>query len=425
MDEKFSDSSMKKNVLWNTFGSIFYCGCQWLITVLVIWLSKTAYDTAGVLSLAMTTSSSFSAISLFGMRNYQVSDVNGEYCVSEYVGSRIITCILAFVACAIYSLISKSVYVMLCVDAFMLIRVAEALADVLHGVNQKHDRYDLIGKSFIVRAILTVVSFSVSLLIKDDIFIALLVMAICNLAAAILFDWLHTGKLETVKPVLFSKKVYELLKVCTPLVIFNFLMSVQNLMAKESLANIYGREELGIYSTIATPTLVVQVFASVAFNPFLPKISKTYIDGKISEFRKLLYTVYLALAILCIVSLGGASILGKPVLGILFASKPDLLDYFYLFIPIVWCTIMIAFIWVLSAIVIALRRIRLLVWGMIIDFLGCALIVDYVVGNLGMNGVSYVQMITYGIYIAFIVVALEVILYKDNIDKNKESIKEI
>ena len=412
MDER--TSNIKVNVLWNTFGSLFYCGCQWLITVLVIWLSKTAYDTAGILSLAMTTSSSFSAISLFGMRNYQVSDVKEEYSVSEYVGSRIITCVIAFVSCAVYSLVTKSVYVMLCVDAFMLIRVAEALVDVLHGVDQKNDRYDLIGKSYIIRAVLTVVTFSAVLMIKDDIFAALLVMAICNLAAAVIFDWVRTGRLETVKPVLFSRKVFNLLKECAPLVVFNFLMSIQNLMAKEALANLYGREELGIYSTIATPTLVVQVFASVAFNPFLPGISKTYIDGKLSEFRKLLYKVYLALAVLCAVSLIGAAILGKPVLSILFASKPDLLDYFYLFIPIVWCTIMIAFIWVLSAIVIAMRRIRLLVWGMIADFAGCLLIVNYVVGKAGMNGVSFVQMITYGVYILFIIVSLEIILYREN-----------
>ena len=63
---------MKKNIAWNTFGSIFYCVCQWLITVLVVWLDS--YSAAGNLSLAMTTSSSFSAISLFSMRNYPGPD---------------------------------------------------------------------------------------------------------------------------------------------------------------------------------------------------------------------------------------------------------------------------------------------------------------------------------------------------------------
>ena len=98
MDDR---KQMTKNIAWNTFGSVFYSACQWLITVLVVHLSS--YESAGYLSLAMTTSSSFSAISLYSMRNFQVSDVKGEYNCNEYVGSRIDTCILGFVCCAIVS----------------------------------------------------------------------------------------------------------------------------------------------------------------------------------------------------------------------------------------------------------------------------------------------------------------------------------
>ena len=63
----------KSNVIWNTVGSVFYSACQWIITIIVVHVAT--YETAGHLSLAMTMSSSFSAISLFSMRNYQVSDV--------------------------------------------------------------------------------------------------------------------------------------------------------------------------------------------------------------------------------------------------------------------------------------------------------------------------------------------------------------
>ena len=104
--------NIKKNIIWNTFGSIFYCACQWLITIVVVHLSS--YEAAGYLSIAMTTSSSFSAISLFSMRNYQISDVRGEYTDNEYVGSRIFTCIAAFVSCVLVCLITNSVYQTLC-----------------------------------------------------------------------------------------------------------------------------------------------------------------------------------------------------------------------------------------------------------------------------------------------------------------------
>ena len=136
--------NMKKNVLWNTVGSVFYCACQWLITILVVRIDS--FESSGYLSLAMTTSSSFSAISLFSMRHFQVSDVNEEYSAREYYGSRLVTCFLAQIACMIYAIVvSRSVHIFGCVTLFMLVRVAEALVDVFHGINQKYNRYDLIG----------------------------------------------------------------------------------------------------------------------------------------------------------------------------------------------------------------------------------------------------------------------------------------
>ena len=50
--DKPRELSLKANVLWNSIGSMFYLGCQWLITVLVVRLSS-GFDAAGLLSLAM------------------------------------------------------------------------------------------------------------------------------------------------------------------------------------------------------------------------------------------------------------------------------------------------------------------------------------------------------------------------------------
>jgi hypothetical protein len=99
---------MKKNVIWNTAGTLVYCLCQWLITILVVHIDS--YGAAGYLSIAMTTSSSFSAISLFSMRNYQVSDVKGEFSANEYVGSRVLTSIIALITCSISAFVGNGIY---------------------------------------------------------------------------------------------------------------------------------------------------------------------------------------------------------------------------------------------------------------------------------------------------------------------------
>lgn len=396
-------SNMKKNILWNTFGSVFYSGCQWVITVIIVHMAT--FEDAGFLSLAMTTSSSFSAISLFSMRNYQVSDVKGKYQTKHYLGSRIVTCLIAFVTCAIYSGITNSWYQALCIDAFMLIRVAEATTDVLHGENQKFEKYDYIGKSYILRGIATIVFFVGGLGFSKDLLVSLLVIAIANLVIAFTYDAIHTGKLENIKPEIISSKVFNLLKECLPIVVFTFLLSLENLIPKQVLQQLNGTDELGIYSTIASPTLVVQVFASVAFNPFLPGMSKLYVDGDYKAFRKLLHKVFLAFVGMCVVVTLGAALLGKPGLWLLFGE--DILKYYELFMPIVWCTILTAIIWIMSAIMVAMRKIGWMLVGMIIDFGLCLLVVNPFVAEFGKNGVSFTQILVYGIYILFMITVCE------------------
>ena len=105
MDNK----KVSKGVLWNTIGTIYYYFCQWIITILIVRL--TDYSLAGYLSLAITVTNSFYAIAQFGMRQYQVSDIQGKYDDSIYIGSRYLTIFVAFAACLIFSLMrdSKSV----------------------------------------------------------------------------------------------------------------------------------------------------------------------------------------------------------------------------------------------------------------------------------------------------------------------------
>ncbi|MCH4020924.1 MAG: lipopolysaccharide biosynthesis protein [Erysipelotrichaceae bacterium] len=410
MDDR---KQMTKNIAWNTFGSVFYSACQWLITVLVVHLSS--YESAGYLSLAMTTSSSFSAISLYSMRNFQVSDVKGEYNCNEYVGSRIDTCILAFVCCAIVSVWGNSSYQALCIIAYMIIRIAEAIVDVLHGENQKFQRYDYIGKSYIFRGLLTIVSFVVGLLTTKNLLITLFFMAALNLLSAFIYDWKKTSQLEHIQPVLFSKKIKKLLLTCLPIVIFSFLLSLENLIPKNVLQQILGTEELGVYSSIASPTLVVQVFASVAFNPLLPGLSKLYDEKKYSHFSKNMRKVYLGFAGLCLIVTVGALLLGRWGLSLLFGKS--ILARYDLFLPIVWVTILTAIIWIMSSIIVAIRQIKWLLIGMIADFLLCLLIVYPIINGLGSNGVSFVQIISYSIYIVYMILLCEATIAKQ---KKKE-----
>lgn len=395
--------NIKVNIFWNTFGSIFYSFCQWLITIIVVKLAT--YETAGYLSLAMTTSSSFSAIALFSMRNYQVSDVSGEYTDDVYVGSRFLTSVLSFISCFICVIVSNTVNQILCTLAFMIIRIAEALADVLHGINQKYERYDYIGISYIMRGILTVLFFVIPLAMTGNLPFTLSVVAFINFIVVCFFDWRMTYSIAKFRVTLWDSKVFDLMKKCIPIVIFSFLLSLENLIPKSILQEEYGAAQLGIYSSMASPTLVVQVFSMVAFSPFLPMISEKIYNGERHAFKNILHKTYIIFAGLSIIVTIGAVLLGKLGLKILFGDS--ILQYYSIFLPIVWCTILTGIVWVMSSIVVALRRTKSLLIGMLIDFLLCIFLSRYFIMTYGMNGVNIVQIIVLSIYILYMIIICE------------------
>ncbi len=388
-----------KNVFYNTFGNIFYSFCQWLITIVVVYLENYEFGSAGILSLAMTTSSSFSAISLFSMRNYQISDTKGEFTQGQYVSSRIITCAAALVACIIYAIPGNNLFQILCIAAFMLVRIAESFADVLFGVDQMHDRYGLICLSCTLRGIMTAGSFIVVMRMTHNLVLTLFTMAVLNLLIVVIIDVRMTFKLEKIIIKLKDKLLIKLFKQCLPLVVFTFLLSLVNLIPKQVLNMVQGEDALGVYSSIASPTLVVQVFASVAFAPFIPKLAQLLEQKEYDKFLKIQRFTYIGLVVLAGVVLAGAALLGRPALFLLF--KEDILEYYDLFIPIVFCTILLAGVWVIDAIVVTVRRLKILLIGMAVDFVILCLITYPCISIYGQNGTSYAQIIALGLLLPF------------------------
>ena len=93
--------SIKRNMLYHSAGSLFYLGCQWLISVLAVRLGS--YETGGMFSLSVQLTNFFYVIATFSMRVFQASDTQGRFSASRYVSTRIMTASVAFALCCLFS----------------------------------------------------------------------------------------------------------------------------------------------------------------------------------------------------------------------------------------------------------------------------------------------------------------------------------
>lgn len=392
---------MKKDIAWNTFGNIFYGFCTWVITILVVRMGS--FTDAGYLSLAMTTSSTYNAIALFAMRNYQITDSGHLYSDGEYVSSRIISCLAAYVFLAVAAVFSGSMYQAICIIAFMPVRLSEAYSDVFHGIDQMHDRYDLIGKSFTMRGIAVIVIFIAGMTVTGNLALTLGLISIATFAISILWDKRLTSKITTIEMRLKDSKILKLYLSCLPLMLFTFFMGMQMMYAKTVLSEVVGVTRQGIYASISNPTYAIQVMGAALFAPFLPVLAEYLKERDIQGFNRGVRKVTGILVVFSALVLVAASLLGRWVLGIFFGK--EILDYYELFIPVVIVIIINTFVYWFQGVLVALRKNVLLAVGMIVDFMLFVILIRPVIEIFGMNGASYAQILSLGLYLLFEIIA--------------------
>ncbi|MDD7665259.1 MAG: hypothetical protein PUJ25_06660 [Lachnospiraceae bacterium] len=392
---------MKKDIAWNTFGNIFYGFCTWVITILVVRMGS--FTDAGYLSLAMTTSSTYNAIALFAMRNYQITDSGHLYSDGEYVSSRIISCLAAYVFLAVAAVFSGSMYQAICIIAFMPVRLSEAYSDVFHGIDQMHDRYDLIGKSFTLRGIAVIVIFIAGMAVSGNLALTLGLISIATFAISILWDKRLTSKITTIEMRLKDSKILKLYLSCLPLMLFTFFMGMQMMYAKTVLSEVVGVTKQGIYASISNPTYAIQVMGAALFAPFLPVLAEYLKERDIQGFNRGVRKVTGILVVFSALVLVAASLLGRWVLGIFFGK--EILDYYELFIPVVIVIIINTFVYWFQGVLVALRKNVLLAVGMIVDFMLFVILIRPAIEIFGMNGASYAQILSLGLYLLFEIIA--------------------
>lgn len=352
------------NIIWNTLGSVFYCGCQWLLNVSVVRFSDD-FSNAGILSLAMSISAIFFVISLFNVRNYQVSDSDNLYSPEDYVFHRILTCLLSFIMCAVFVLINGyNLTITLSVLSFMAFRVIEAIADVFHGEAQKIWRLDIAGKSCIIRGVLFIAVFTVTIILSDSLPLALFLMALATVIPLIFYDYASIKKLINLKLHLNKSKIVSLTKICLPMVGYGLCINSIIPLAKYFIDFYHGENVLGPYSTVSAVAVLVQTLVLLIFTPLIAIFNDEYRKGNKRAMNLLLLKLTSLLIAITLVSLLLVLLVGKPVMALVFGE--EIIPYVYLLYPTIIASSLTALVWLLGMILVVMRSMACLICGALI-----------------------------------------------------------
>lgn len=354
--ENRKTKSVQQNMIYNTIGSLVYYFCQWVMTVLIVRMS--GFEDAGILSLAMSVTAAPAIVGLFNIRSYQVSDLNGQYADSVYIKSRVYTNIVSFVVCLAVVLINgypfhKSAVILV----FMCFKMAEGAADVYYGIDQKKERLDYAGISLTLRGIGALVLFCSIFYLTKSLLFSVLAMSVFSFAVVLGFDRNVVKRfMDEEKQEASFAAIKSLLLTCFPLAVVAFLNNLSLTIPKIYLEKYYGEEIFGIYSSVASPTIVVQLAATTLFAPLVPVLTRRFSENKKKEFIKILGQFF-------------GLILGGTLAGILLSKflaawalkllyGEEIGPYTDLFIPVFFIAVLIALNASLFSVCTLIREIK-------------------------------------------------------------------
>lgn len=379
--------SVKQNTIWNTIGSFTYLFGQWLLGLIIVRISPDLKD-AGRFALAISITNIFFTLSCFNIRPYLVTDVINRFKENDYVCFRIFTCLSAFLLCIVYSnMFDYSLEQTQCIILYMVVKLGEAWVDLLHGFEQKASRMDIGGISLFARGILSVVSFVIIFKATNSLQLSIIGMAVVTIGFIFIYDMRQVKKFVNIVPRTSSAKMKELFIEFIPLTLGSFMSNFGMAYPKQILEACSGADRLGIYATVATPTVIIQVAATYIFNPLLTTFAKYNNKNEKKEFIKLFFKTCAIILGISVISMVGVKVVGRWGLKLLYGER--IAAYAYLLETTVLFVSCNAFVWFFWNVLIVIRKLKHLLIINVVGLIYCVTASKYFVVKYDMIGVNY------------------------------------
>lgn len=289
-----------------------------VLTIVVTQL--VGVEQAGMFSLAFVVGLLIMFIGNYGVRAYQVSDIDEVHSFADYQINRIITCIVMLAAGILYCVFRGYVEGMFIISmGVYFYKMVDGLADVYEGRLQQKNKLYLAGISQTVRSVFVVIVFSVCLLITRNLAASCIVMALAALATLLLVT-LPLALMETPKSREFSKiSITELFKQCFPLFIAIFMFNLVDNMPRFVMEGVLTYDNQLYFNALYFPAQAILIAMQLVYKPQIIRMSDLWVNTeKRKKFDLLMVLMLGAIALLTLVMIGIMSWIGIPIMSFLY-----------------------------------------------------------------------------------------------------------
>lgn len=396
--------AQKKDYIWNSIGSFLQSAISPILLIVITRLN--GVGDSGLFSFAMSLSVVFWAISLWGGRTYQVSDVkkefsNGDYIVVRFISSLIVAVFsISFCILSGYDLIKTELIMVL-----VSFKILESIADSMYGVLQIHNKLYIVGISLTMKSVFGFMIFAIVDILTKNIVYGALSIFIVNIAVVIFYDIPWMKHVESVG--LTKKNIMQAGKIMkkTAEVFVVVFLTMFSLNIPRYFLDKYHYDQIGYFGIMAMPITLLTLFISFVLQPNVVNLSELLKKKKIKEFTKIVSKIDFITFTLGILFVVSSYLIGVWALNTVFGI--DINNFRIDLTIMVIGAVANAFVSIYVNLLIILRRFKGQFYTLLVTNILAVVLSIYLIDKLAMLGSVLVFMI-----ISFLQAAILLFIYK-------------
>jgi O-antigen/teichoic acid export membrane protein len=254
----------------------------------------------------------------------QATDARNKYEFSDFAVLRLLCSggALLFVTALVFALHWNN-----SIRALVLVLVlglaVDSLSDVFGGLQQKHERIDRLGISLMLRATLSITVFTLVFWHTHSIIAAVATLSATSAIVLVTWDLTMGRRILRYAPLLAwnSQRLRNLAIFSFPLGLIMMLISLNVNVPRYALMRYSGSAELGIFASLSYVVMAMALVVNGLGQSVSTRLSRFYAQGEVQRFRELIMRFCGIGALLGFGGLGGAALLGRPLLALIYRPE--------------------------------------------------------------------------------------------------------
>lgn len=396
--------AQKKDYIWNSIGSFLQSAISPILLIVITRLN--GVGDSGLFSFAMSLSVVFWAISLWGGRTYQVSDVKKEFSSGDYIVVRFISSLIVAVFSISFCILSG--YDLIKTELIMVLvsfKILESIADSMYGVLQIHNRLYIVGISLTMKSVFGFMLFTLVDILTKNIIYGALSIFIVNIAVVIFYDIPWMKHVESVG--LTKKNIMQAGKIMkkTAEVFVVVFLTMFSLNIPRYFLDKYHYDQIGYFGIMAMPITLLTLFISFVLQPNVVNLSELLKKKKIKEFTNIVSKIDFITFTLGILFVVSSYLIGVWALNTVFGI--DINNFRIDLTIMVIGAVANAFVSIYVNLLIILRRFKGQFYTLLVTNILAVVLSIYLIDRLAMLGSVLVFMI-----ISFLQAIILLFIYK-------------